>query len=63
MISIVYFSDTRGADFLEYEGTTKTLMAQVDFCITSTANYLPVIAFEVDSRYHDASDQIVRDEQ
>ena len=38
------------------------LMAHVDFCITSTANYLPVIGFEVDSPYHDAEDQKARDE-
>ena len=37
------------------------LRSQVDFCVTSTANYLPLIAFEVDSRFHDKEDQKARD--
>lgn len=37
------------------------LNSQVDFCITSTASYLPLIAFEVDSIYHDSTSQIERD--
>lgn len=37
------------------------LMSQVDFCVTSTSNYLPLIAFEVDSRFHDEEDQKERD--
>lgn len=37
------------------------LMSQADFCVTSTANYLPMIAFELDSDYHDSSEQLERD--
>jgi len=37
------------------------LISQVDFCITSTAHYFPIIAFEVDSTYHDSTDQQQRD--
>lgn len=39
------------------------LRARVDFCITSTSNYLPLVAFEVDSRFHDTEKQMVRDER
>lgn len=39
------------------------LMSHVDFCITSTSNYLPIIAFELDSRFHDSSDQLERDDK
>jgi tetratricopeptide (TPR) repeat protein len=39
------------------------LRSQVDFCITSTANYLPLIAFEVDSDFHDGEQQKVRDQR
>lgn len=37
------------------------LMSQVDFCITSTANYLPIMGIEVDSHYHDDPKQQERD--
>ncbi|WP_417374544.1 DUF2726 domain-containing protein [Gimesia maris] len=37
------------------------LMSQVDICITSTSSYLPIIAFEIDSHYHDGEDQQKRD--
>lgn len=37
------------------------LMSQVDICITSTSSYLPIIAFEVDSHYHDGEPQQERD--
>lgn len=37
------------------------LMAHVDVCVTSTANYLPIVAFEIDSSYHDRAEQIERD--
>jgi tetratricopeptide (TPR) repeat protein len=37
------------------------LKSQVDFCITSTASYLPIIAFEVDSPFHDRPEQQERD--
>jgi len=39
------------------------MRSQVDFCVTSTANYLPLIAFEVDSDYHDQEKQVTRDER
>jgi tetratricopeptide (TPR) repeat protein len=37
------------------------LKAHVDLCVVSTANYLPLIGFEIDSRYHDGEKQQVRD--
>jgi tetratricopeptide (TPR) repeat protein len=37
------------------------LRTQVRFCVTSTANYLPLIAFELDNDFHDADDQKQRD--
>lgn len=39
------------------------LMSQVDCCIVSTADYCPIVAFEVDSHYHDKESQIARDEK
>ncbi|MHB8600826.1 MAG: DUF2726 domain-containing protein [Ktedonobacteraceae bacterium] len=39
------------------------LMASVDFCVTLTSTYLPLVAFEVDSDYHDSEKQKVRDER
>ena len=37
------------------------LRSQVDFCITSTANYLPLLAIEVDGDFHDQEAQKARD--
>jgi tetratricopeptide (TPR) repeat protein len=39
------------------------LMASVDFCVTLTSTYLPLVAFEVDSDYHDSEKQRERDEK
>lgn len=39
------------------------LKAHVDCCVTSTATYLPVVAFEVDSEYHDTAVQQERDQR
>jgi tetratricopeptide (TPR) repeat protein len=39
------------------------LMASVDFCVMLTSTYLPLVAFEVDSDYHDSEKQKVRDER
>lgn len=39
------------------------LMASVDFCVTLTSTYLPLVAFEVDSDYHDSQKQKARDER
>ena len=39
------------------------LRASVDFCITSTVTYLPVLTFEVDSSYHDLPKHQLRDEK
>ena len=39
------------------------LMASVDFCVTLTSTYLPLVAFEVDSDYHDNQEQKVKDER
>lgn len=44
-----------GSEFKYY------LMSQVDFCITSTATYLPIIGIEADSHHHDEPDQKERD--
>ncbi len=45
------------ADFQYY------LMAMVDFCITSTVNYIPIMAVEVDSHYHEEPEQKERDKK
>jgi len=37
------------------------LRSQVDFCITSTASYLPLLAIEVDGDFHDQESQKARD--
>src|SRR5690606_27212907 len=37
------------------------LKAHVDLCVVSTADYLPLVGFEIDSRYHDGEKQQVRD--
>lgn len=37
------------------------LRTQVRFCVTSTANYLPLIAFELDNDFHDSDNQKQRD--
>lgn len=37
------------------------LRAQVDCCVTSTSTYLPIVAFEIDSEYHDDPAQQARD--
>ena len=55
------FQYERMKELLNTEEFRYLLMSQVDFCITSTANYLPVVAFEVDSRYHEVPDQLERD--
>jgi hypothetical protein len=55
------FQYDRMKDLLDSETFTYFLMSQVDFCITSTANYFPIIAFEVDSPYHDLPEQQQRD--
>jgi tetratricopeptide (TPR) repeat protein len=39
------------------------LMASVDFCVTLTSTYLPLVAFEVDSDYHDSEKQRAKDER
>lgn len=57
------FQYSRMKEILSQEHFQYYLMAQADFCITSTANYLPIIAFEVDSYYHDTLEQQVRDER
>ncbi len=37
------------------------LMAIVDFCVVSTIDYAPVVAFEIDSDYHDSPERIEKD--
>lgn len=39
------------------------LSAQVDLCIVSVINNYPVIAFEVDSAFHDSPESLLRDER
>jgi len=39
------------------------LKAQVDICIVSMIDFLPRYAFEIDSVFHDAEDQLARDER
>jgi tetratricopeptide (TPR) repeat protein len=55
------FQYARMKELLEKDVFSFFLNSQVDVCITSTANYLPLIAFEVDSRFHDDEDQKGRD--
>ncbi|TNC80131.1 MAG: hypothetical protein C9356_15850 [Oleiphilus sp.] len=50
-------------DVLEPEEFKYYLMASADVCIISTANYLPILCYEVDSPYHDLEKQIDRDEK
>ncbi len=57
------FQYSRMKQILESDDFGYYLRAQVDCCITSTSNYLPVIAFEFDSRFHDEPDQQVRDDR
>ena len=38
------------------------LKSRVDFCVVSAINYLPIIAFEVDSSYHDNERMAQKDE-
>jgi hypothetical protein len=39
------------------------LRAQVDYLVTSSANYLPICGIEVDSDWHDTTKQQARDER
>jgi len=55
------FPYARMQEFLSKEVFGYYLMASVDFCVTLTSTYLPLVAFEVDSDYHDSEKQRVRD--
>jgi len=55
------FSYERMREVLDSDTFKYFLMASVDICIVSTANYLPLIAYEVDSSYHDDPVQKERD--
>lgn len=55
------FQYERMKELLDSKEFQYYLMSHVDFCITSTANYLPIIAFELDSDYHDLKSQKERD--
>lgn len=57
------FSFDRMKGLLDEDVFTFMLGSQVDFCVISTANYLPLIAIEVDSRFHDGDVQKRRDEK
>ena len=39
------------------------LNAQVDLCVVSVVNNYPVMAFEVDSAFHDSAESLLRDER
>lgn len=55
------FSFDRMKELLDSEEFGYYLRASVDFCITSTATYLPIVAFEADSYWHDTERQKERD--
>lgn len=57
------FQYDRMKEVLESTDFDYYMRSQVDFCITSTSNYLPIIAFEIDSSYHDDEKQVVRDQR
>lgn len=50
-------------DALDTDHFKYYLMASVDLCVISTANYLPILGYEIDSPYHDLEKQIERDEK
>jgi Flp pilus assembly protein TadD len=55
------FQFERMKALLDPDEFTFMLRSQVDFCVTSTANYLPLVAFELDSRFHEDDEQKKRD--
>ena len=55
------FQYDRMKELLTAEEFRYFLMSQADFCVTSTANYLPIMALELDSDYHDSPKQLERD--
>ena len=57
------FTYDRMKGILDSEVFKFYLLTSVDICIISTANYLPILCYEVDSPYHDEPDQITRDEK
>jgi len=57
------FQYERMKDLLDGDIFGYFLRSQVDFCITSTATYFPMVAFEVDSHYHDQAKMIEKDER
>lgn len=63
MALMAIFQYERMRELLDKDDFRYYLMAQADFCITSTATYLPIVAFEVDSQYHDQEKQQQRDER
>jgi tetratricopeptide (TPR) repeat protein len=59
--SIFVYDRMKGV--LEQDVFSYYLLTSVDICIVSTANYLPIVCYEVDSPYHDQPEQIERDEK
>ena len=57
------FTYDRMKEMLDSEVFKFYLLTSVDICVVSTANYLPILCYEVDSPYHDEPDQIARDEK
>ena len=57
------FSYDRMKGILDQDVFKYYLLTSVDICIVSTANYLPIVCYEVDSPYHDEPEQMARDEK
>jgi hypothetical protein len=57
------FAFDRMKALLDQETFGYYLKASVDFCVTSTTTYFPLVTFEVDSPYHDLEAQVVRDQK
>lgn len=57
------FDYKRMKDVIDSEHFSYYLMASVDLCVISSATYLPVVGYEIDSPYHDQEKQIERDQK
>lgn len=57
------FQFERIKELVDKDEFTAFMRTQVDFCVVSTANYLPLLGFEVDSIFHDQPEQKARDEK
>ncbi|WP_250495412.1 DUF2726 domain-containing protein [Caballeronia sp. GAWG1-1] len=57
------FSFDRMKELVTSEDFSYYLMASVDVVVVSSTTYLPLLAIEVDSVYHDTEKQLVRDDK